>query len=603
MAERIAEEKINEIRQSVDIVDVVGDHVSLTKQGRNYFGLCPFHGENTPSFSVSPDKQIYHCFGCHAGGDIFSFLMDLEGYSFQEAALKLAEKGNVKLDIDSALMNQSKTVSPDIQQMIEAHELLRKFYHHLLINTKDGQPALEYLLNRGFTMESIVKFQIGYSLNSWDFVSKFLLKRKYKPEIMERAGLIIKREKDDSHFDRFRHRIMFPIMNRKGNTIAFSGRSLGDDEPKYLNSPETVIFNKSKTLYNFQLARASIKKLQKAVLFEGFADVIASDRAGVENGVATMGTSLTEEHVSLLRKNAQSITICYDSDKAGIEAANRALEMLTDAGCQVRVALMPEGLDPDDYIRQFGEEKFRNEVIESSLTFMGFKLSYLRRGKRLNDEGDRLLYIEEVLKEISNLTKAVERDHYLRQLSAEFSLSLEALKEQQKQLYYAKKKQLPNQKRNVQQQHMMSLQRSSELKPAFHTAERRLLAHMITNGDIAFKVQELLQGSTFHIDEHQAIFTYLLGFYESGHTSDVSAFIHFINDDGLRRIVAEIEMMPVNNEISDKELSDYIKQVLNQPKMIMIKEKMLEEKEAERQKDYAKAALIAMEIIQLRKSL
>ncbi|MEK3853113.1 DNA primase [Cytobacillus sp. FSL H8-0458] len=602
MAERIAEEKVNEIRQAVDIVDVIGDYIQLNKQGRNYFGLCPFHGENTPSFSVSPEKQIYHCFGCGAGGNAFSFLMDLEGYSFQEAALKLAEKGNVKLEIDAA---SAKSMPVDIQQMMEAHELLRKFYHHLLVNTKDGQHALEYLLNRGFTMESIEKFQIGYSLKSWDFVFKFLTKRKFPEGVMERAGLIIKREKDGNYFDRFRDRIMFPIFDRSGNTIAFSGRSLGADEPKYLNSPETAIFNKSKTLYNFHLARPQIKKLQRAVLFEGFADVIAADRAGVGNGVGTMGTALTEEHVASLRRNVQSITICYDSDNAGIEAAYRAANLLMEAGCQIRVALMPDGYDPDDYIKEYGEEKFRHDVIESSITFMAFKLLYLRRGKRLQNEGDRLLYIEEVLKEISRLDKAVERDHYLRQLANEFSLSLEALKEQQKQVYYTEKRKSSQKGTGAfePQKRLQTPKRADSLKPAYHTAERRLIAHMLRNSDVAFKVQDMLQGNTFNIDEHQAIITYLLGFYEKGHTPDPSAFINFINDEKLKRIVVDIEMMSINDEISEQELSDYLKQVLNYQKMLKIKEKLNEEKEAERQKDYAKAALIAMEILHLRKSL
>ncbi|KML37903.1 DNA primase [Cytobacillus firmus] len=604
MAERIAEEKVNEIRQAVDIVDVIGDYIQLNKQGRNYFGLCPFHGENTPSFSVSPEKQIYHCFGCGAGGNAFSFIMDLEGYSFQEAALKLAEKGNIKLEIDASAAS-AKSMPLDVQQMMEAHELLRKFYHHLLVNTKDGQHALEYLLNRGFTMESIEKFQIGYSLKSWDFVFKFLTKRKFPEGVMERAGLIIKREKDGNYFDRFRDRIMFPIFDRSGNTIAFSGRSLGADEPKYLNSPETAIFNKSKTLYNFHLARPQIKKLQRAVLFEGFADVIAADRAGVGNGVGTMGTALTEEHVASLRRNVQSITICYDSDNAGIEAAYRAANLLTEAGCQIRVALMPDGYDPDDYIKEHGEEKFRHDVIESSITFMAFKLLYLRRGKRLQNEGDRLLYIEEVLKEISRLDKAVERDHYLRQMANEFSLSLEALKEQQKQVYYTEKRKSSQKGKGAfePQKRLQTPKRADSLKPAFHTAERRLIAHMLRSSDIAFKVQDMLQGNTFNIDEHQAIITYLLGFYEKGHTPDPSAFINFINDEKLKRIVVDIEMMSINDEISEQELSDYLKQVLNYQKMLKIKEKLNEEKEAERQKDYAKAALIAMEILHLRKSL
>lgn len=602
MAERIAEEKVNEIRQAVDIVDVISDYVQLKKQGRNYFGLCPFHGESTPSFSVSPDKQIFHCFGCGAGGNAFSFLMDLEGYSFQEAAIKLADKGNIKLDIDASSVSVRKSVPPDIEQMLEAHELLRKFYHHLLVNTKDGQHALEYLLGRGFTMESIEKFQIGYSLNSWDFVLNFLTKRKFPLPVIEKAGLIIKREKDGKYFDRFRDRIMFPIFDRGGQTIAFSGRSLGADEPKYLNSPETAIFNKSKILYNFHLARPQMKKLQQATLFEGFADVIAADRASVENGVATMGTSLTEDHVSVLKRNVQSITICYDSDHAGIEAAWRAGNMLSEAEMHVRIALMPDGMDPDDYIGQFGEEKFRKEVIDASVTLMTFKLQYYKRGKRLHDEGDRIRYIEEVLAEISKLDNAVERDHYLRHLANEFTLSLEALKEQLKQKSFAEKRNTSRENKVAKIQ-LQPIAKANQLKPAYYTAERRLIAHMLRNSDIAFKVQERLQGNAFNIDEHQAIITYLLGYYENGHSPDPSAFIDFIQDEKLKRVVANIEMMLINEELSEQELMDYMKQVFNYQKMLKIKEKMIEEKEAERQGDFVKAAQIAMEIIQLRKSL
>ncbi len=386
MAELIAEEKINQIRQSVDIVDVIGEYIQLKKQGRNYFGLCPFHGENSPSFSVSPDKQIFHCFGCGAGGNVFSFLMEKDGLTFVEAAAKLAAKAKIDLDIQTN--TQAKSVPKEFQQMLEAHDLLRKFYHHLLVNTKDGQDALEYLLGRGFTKESIEKFQIGYSLPSWDYTVKLLTKKGFSMELLEQSGLIVKRERDGATFDRFRNRIMFPILDRNGNTIAFSGRSLGGEDPKYLNSPETAIFNKSKTLYNYHLARSQIRKHQHAVLFEGFADVIAADRSGVVNGVATMGTSLTDDHIDMLRRNSQTVTICYDSDNAGIEAAFRAGTMLANAGSNVLVSLMPDGLDPDDYIKKYGEEKFSKDVIGASITFMAFKLLYFRRGKNLQHEGE-----------------------------------------------------------------------------------------------------------------------------------------------------------------------------------------------------------------------
>ncbi|KIY22700.1 DNA primase [Mesobacillus subterraneus] len=596
MAERIAEEKLNEIRQAVEIVDVIGEYVQLKKQGRNYFGLCPFHGENSPSFSVSPDKQIYHCFGCGAGGNVFSFLMEIDGLSFQEAAGKLAEMANIELNLEGPAASKNPQLPEGSKQMVDAHELLRKFYHHLLVNTKEGQDALEYLLNRGFTRESIDRFQIGFALPSWDFAVTLLEKRGFLPEVMAKAGLVIQKENDETYFDRFRNRIMFPILDHQGNTIAFSGRAMGTDEPKYLNSPETQIFHKSKILYNFHLARGSIRKQQQAVLFEGFADVISANRAGVENGVASMGTSLTDDHISLLKRNVQAVTICYDSDKAGIEAAFRASNMLSKAGLAVRVAIMPDGMDPDDFIKVHGEEKFRNDIIGSSSTLMAFKLLYYRRGKNLQNEGDRLQYIEEVLKEISRLDKAVEKDLYLRQLANEFSLSLDALMQQ---LNERKQTSAP---RKQNQPKPAAYTRKTELRPAYHTAERRLIYHMMRNADVAYKVQELLAGSMMNIDEHQAIITYLFAYYEKEHDPDPSAFLNYLQDNKLKRVVADIEMMALNEEISDQELADYIKQVLNYQKMLKIKEKTAEQKQAERQNDFLRAATIATEIIQLRKT-
>lgn len=470
---RIEDDKINQIREAVDIVDLIGEYVQLKKQGRNYFGLCPFHGENSPSFSVSAEKQIFHCFGCGAGGNIFTFLMDIEGYSFLEAAKVLAERGNVPLDVEINNEQKRSSMPAGSEQMIEAHELLRKFYHHLLTHTNEGQEALEYLLNRGFTEEAIEKFQIGYALDSWDFDSKFLKKRGFPSELMEQAGLIIFREKDESHFDRFRNRVMFPIMDYQGNTIAFSGRALGDEQPKYLNSPETQIFNKSNILYNFHQARGAIRKKEQAVIFEGFADCISAVRAGVENSVATMGTALTDQHIKLLKRNTNQIIICYDSDSAGLNAANRAANMLQERGFSVKVALMPDKLDPDDYIRKYGEQSFVSQVIGDSLTYMAFKLHYLRLGKKLNNEGDRIQYIEEVLKEISRLSNAVERDHYLRQLSSEFSLSLDALEQQQRQVFLNERKKGTLPQAPIQK--TLTLQYEHKLRPAYLNAERFLI--------------------------------------------------------------------------------------------------------------------------------
>ncbi|OQM44911.1 DNA primase [Anoxybacillus sp. UARK-01] len=597
MGYRIPEEMIEEIRRSVDIVDVISDYVQLKKQGRNYFGLCPFHGEKTPSFSVSPEKQIFHCFGCGAGGNVFSFLMDIEGLSFTDAAARLAARANIDL-APLPLDHQHKrpAEASDAKKMIEAHELLKKFYHHLLINTKEGQHALDYLQERGMTREVIEQFEIGYSPHSWDFAVKFLKSRGFPLDLMEKAGLVIRKENGE-YFDRFRNRVMFPIHNHQGEAVAFSGRILGEGQPKYLNSPETSIFHKGKILYNFHQARLHIRKLQQAVLFEGFADVISAFKAGVSNAIATMGTALTDEQARILRRNVESIVICYDGDTAGVEATLRAAELLEKAGCYVRIAAVPDGLDPDEYIRTYGPERFRHNVLEASGTLMAFKMAYLRKGKNLQNESEQIRYIEEALKEIAQLSNPVELDYYLRQLADEFSLSLSAL-QQQLERY---KKTRTAASSNSRQSTAAPQLPSKKLFPAFHNAERLLLAHMLRNRDVAFTVQQTIQGD-FNIEEHRAIAAYIYAFYEEGNEPDVSALVARI-PDGLKPLVTELSMMLINENLSSQELNDYMKHVLNYPKWLNLKQKEQEKIEAERQKDFLRAARIAKEILEMKKLL
>ncbi|KOO43886.1 DNA primase [Priestia koreensis] len=599
MVNRVPDVVIDQIRNSVDIVDVIGDYVQLKKQGRNYFGLCPFHGENTPSFSVSADKQIYHCFGCGAGGNAFSFLMELEGLSFTEAVRTVAEKADIPFEYEEQLPSSS-TPKPS-NKMIEAHDLLRKFYHHLLVNTKEGQEAYDYLIGRGFTREVIDEFEIGFALDSWEFVTKFLTKRGYEPEELEKAGILVKREGKDSYLDRFRNRIMFPLADLQGKTVAFSGRILGEGQPKYLNTPETSIFSKGKILYNFHRAKKHIRKNQEVILLEGYADVIAAHKAGCFNGVATMGTALTEEQAATIKRNVENVIICYDSDGAGIEAAYKAGQVLTKVGCTVKVAVMPSGYDPDDYVNQYGTEAFRGEVLEASLTLMAFKMRYLRRGKNLQNEAERIRYIDEVVKEISLLPRAVERDHYLRQISQEFSLSLDALKQetQQNNRFEKRKKDNDHVDRNTIARPAVI---QSKLLPAYQNAERFLIAHMLKDRDVAFRVQDALQGN-FNVEEHRAIVTYLYAFYEEGHEPELSLFMQKLEDPKLSRLASQLAMIDVDEEITEQVLNDYIQQVLIYPKWLTIKEKEQEKQAAERQKDYLKAASIAMEIIQLKKLL
>ncbi|MBH0158487.1 MULTISPECIES: DNA primase [Fictibacillus] len=600
--ERIPEDLIEKVRSSNDIVDVISDYVPLKKQGRNYFGLCPFHGEKSPSFSVSPDKQIYHCFGCGAGGNVFSFLMNIEGYTFIEAVTQLGKKSDIELP-QIHQQNFSEKSSDEKRAMTEIHELLAKLYHHCLLHTKQGRPALEYLEKRGFTRESIERFQIGFAPDSWETASQFLQKRGMDLHIAEKVGLIGKRQSDGKPYDRFRNRVMFPIWDRTGAVVAFGGRVLdGKDEPKYLNSPESKIFQKGRTLYGLNLARAEMRQKQHAVIFEGYVDTIAAYRAGVTNGVATLGTSLTEDHAAILKRNVQSVTICYDSDRAGVEAAFRASEILTKQGCTVKISQMPDGMDPDDYISQFGNDSFLKDIIGASLTVMAFKIQYYRRGKNLRDEGERMIYIEEIIQEIARLPKAVERDHYLRQIASEFNLSLDALKQQQTQTFKQLQRSKDNgpKKRDNNFRIQTLLQKS--LLPRNLNAERIVLAHMLKSEEAAFLIQEKLD-SGFNVEEHNAIAAYLYAFYEEGNKPNVGLFMQRIDDDKLRKLASELAMLTISEELNEIELADYIRIISSYPLLREIQEKEKQQEDAIRRNEIKLAAQIAQEIMRMKRSL
>lgn len=484
--------------------------------------------------------------------------------------------------------------------MMEAHHWLAYYYHAILTKTHTGEEALAYLHQRGFTDETIDTFQIGYAPSEWDMAANFLAKQQFSLELLQKAGLFSKRAFDGKYFDRFRHRIMFPIRDPRGRPMAFGGRSLGDDEPKYLNSPETDIFHKGRTLFGYDIARSAIREKRQAILLEGYVDVISVQQAGLQHAVASLGTSLTEEQAYMLRRQAQTVTICYDADAAGTRAALRAADILESVDCYVKIALMPDGLDPDDYIRDYGVDRFRMDVIGTSQTVTAFKLQYYRKDKNLQDESEQMRYIDEVLPVIAGLGKAVERDHYLRQLADEFSLSLDALKKQQFQVYKRQqaKKQQHKQEQVQAQKHVMK----KSLLPAHQTAERTLLAYMLSDQQIAEKVQAALPNA-FYTDAFDAIAVHLYTFYAEGHTPDISLFMQKLPDQSLVQTVSEIAMIPLNEDVSDEEITDYINRIIDYPKWLEIDALQKEQKAAEAGEQTEEAARLANKIIEKRREL
>ncbi|SFE29218.1 DNA primase [Alteribacillus iranensis] len=606
MAEYIPKETIAEIRDAADIVEVIGEYIQLKKQGKHYMGLCPFHGEKTPSFSVSEDKQLYHCFGCGAGGNVITFVMEVEQLSFMETLKMLADKKGIAVP-DNVLPARETATDKTTSAKIEAHDLAARFYHHLLISTEQGKEAYEYIRQRGLDDDIISRFQIGFSPGQSDMLSSLLEKRGFDLGDMEEAGLIGRQESTWDVYDRFRNRVMFPIRDLRGYTVGFGGRVLGTGDPKYLNSPETSIFNKGEILYGMDIAKKSIRKQNTAVLFEGYMDVIAAYRAGVDNGVASLGTSLTKRQAQILRRNAERIIICFDGDNAGQESTEKSAEILEQEGLHVLIAMLPDNNDPDDYIRENGGERFRKEIIDTAVPIMSFKMQALKRNKNLQVEGEKLEYIEEVLKEITTLGRAVERDFYLRQLADEFSLSFEALKQEQYRLYkesrrfYQEKRNNRPSSQNTRKLTSVSYM-NQRLLPAFQNAERMLLAHMMQDRDVCLEVQEKL-GGDFNVEQHIAIAAYLYSYYAEGHSADPGAFIPYLQDNDLIKTASEIAMLDISQHLSENELVDYIRQIKNYPKWVEIEQKEQKMKEAEKRSDMTLAVKLASEIVDMKRAL
>lgn len=600
LSNQIPEEVIEEVRKANDIVDVIGEYVQLTKQGRNYFGLCPFHGEKTPSFSVTQEKQIFHCFGCGKGGNVVTFLMEMESFSFYESLEFLAKRTGISLPESSGQKRFSH--SEENQSMLDAYEWLTKLYHHLLRFTKDGKAGYSYFKDRHINDETIEAFQLGFAPNAKDFIVEFLEKKGFNKQLLVKAGLVSLQE-DNTVIDRFRGRIIFPIRNHLGKTVAFGARSINDQGPKYLNSSESELFHKGKLLYNFDLAKRYIRKENEAILFEGYMDVISAYQAGVKNVVATMGTAITEHQAKLLKRYVNEVVICYDGDAAGQEASYKAANLLRNAGCEVKVSYLKEGDDPDSFIKEHGGEAFRNQVIRASDTYITFYMRYIKKDYNLSLEAEKLNYIQKVLMELSMVESSIEREYYLQELSKEFEMPIEALREELEGISVKSANKQHKSVENSNTKKTGNYEVRRKLLPAFHNAERRVIYHMLLNEWVAERVQSEI-GANFRVDDHKIIVTHLYGFYEAGNAPDVSKFIENITDEHLKQLITEIVMLPEMEEVIDKALQDYIhiikEQTDEQSTISELKERL---KVAEQESDPLKAAQIGQQILEIRRKL
>lgn len=425
---RYSDEVINDVRQSNDIVDVISQYVHLKRSGRNFFGLCPFHNEKSPSFSVSPDKQIFHCFGCGVGGNVFSFITQIEGINFVEAVQMLAERANIQLP---TLQDNGDSQREELKAKVyKVNEFTAEFYHQNLYKPQ-AKIAQEYVKKRQLSNETLKSFKIGFS-GKFDELYQELKKQGFgEREILE-SGLVNKNERGQ-YIDRYRNRLMFPICDARGKVIAFGGRVLDDSKPKYINSPENVVYSKGRNLFGLNVAKKG--DLKRILIVEGYMDVISLHQRGITNVVAPLGTALTEQQGWLLRKNSEQIILSFDSDEAGLKAKLRALDILQNMGCDLRILQMEGAKDPDEYIIKYGNARFNN-LVDKALSIIEFKVKILKKDLNLENTNDKIKFLNEIAKLISNVNNTIEREVYIEKIAKEYDISKEAIYAEVNKLTY-----------------------------------------------------------------------------------------------------------------------------------------------------------------------
>ncbi|NIO49857.1 MAG: DNA primase [Candidatus Aminicenantes bacterium] len=492
-------EIVDQIRQTASIVDIASQYTTLKRRGNKHVGLCPFHSEKDPSFTVDNEKQLYHCFGCGAGGDIFTLVMERENLSFPEALKYLAEKYNIPLP-------KKREFSPQLQKLEEKlfkiNENTLAFFKKNLFATKEGEKALEYLKKRDISEEIIQKLKIGYAMNSWDSLLSFFKEKKIPPKLLEQAGLVLYNQKKDSYYDRFRGRIIFPIFSLTGKVVAFGGRTIFNAEPKYLNSPDTPVYSKGKILYGLNFSKESIRETGEVIIVEGYTDFVSLYQAGITNIAASLGTSLTSQQVSLPLRFAPRMIVSYDGDAAGRKAACRAISLCFEKGVQVKVLTLPPGIDPDNLIKKSGLNEFKN-LIEKSTPGLKFLLDSLQEEWRKDIPEEKTKIVRNAVDEIGKMPDPIIRSEYLKQASEYLSVDEEDLR------------------RIIQRK--SSEEKNEDEEETFLPAEKRLLQILLEDKLIAPYVLGEMKQEYFQDLKSEPIFAALAQCFKSGKEPDFNA--------------------------------------------------------------------------------
>jgi DNA primase len=504
---RIPEAKIEEIRSAADIVEVISGYVQLRKRGKNFLGLCPFHSEKTPSFTVSEEKQIFHCFGCHTGGNVFKFLMEYEKISFVEAVQELAEELGIPLEYDQQESEERQT---EQEILYDINTETARYFSNNLLNTEEGETALNYFQNRKIKPATMRAFGLGYAFNGWDNLIRFLQDKKIDIERALQLGLIGK-SGEGRLYDKFSSRIIFPIFSPNGRVVAFAGRILDNREgaAKYLNSPESLIYTKGRILYGLSHAKDEIRRMDKAILVEGYMDLISLYQNGIKNVVAVSGTALTEEQVQLLSRYTKNVVLLFDSDTAGIKAAMRSIELLLKRDFEIKIVSLPEGEDPDSYVNNYGKEKF-DELIKTAKNFLEYQSEYFESQGMFGDPVRTAEAIRELVKPLALISDDLKSTLLIKNIAKKFNLREKLLEGELDKVKSGLKRQkaveTDRQQKKVTEKEKLILSAGKELSFEAINLEKELVKLLLEgNRDIIEFILRHIKPDDFRIEIHREL--------------------------------------------------------------------------------------------------
>ncbi|MGD9552136.1 MAG: DNA primase [Candidatus Caldatribacteriota bacterium] len=565
---RYSEEILDEIRNRLDIVELISEYVSLKPSGKGYKGLCPFHQEKTPSFMVDSGRQIFHCFGCGEGGNIFTFIMKMEKVKFPEAVKILADKAGIALP---TFENQNIKSSPDRELIFRLNEEAADYYHRNLFSAQ-GKIARQYLLKRNFTEEVIKKFQLGYALPGYEHLMPILLAKKIPLSDLFKAGLVVKSSKSGKTMDYFRNRIIFPIFNLQGNIIAFGGRVLDDKLPKYINSPETAVYSKAKHLYGLFQAKKSIRQKNQVIIVEGYTDVLMAHQYGFENVVASLGTALTSQQIDLVKRYADEVLVAFDSDTAGKSATLRSLNMIKKAVRKVRIISLPLDSDPADVLLKEGKNYFSN-LVERALPLIDYKLKVLTEQYNASTSAGKISIIRELFPDLSSVTSEVELQTEVKKIAEKLDLAEESILNDL------------NRYKKGNRVLLTSILTDTSSESTHINAEKILIGSMLQKRDNIEKIFSELQVEDFSIQEHREIVSIIMDLFKGGEKVSLQKVMDELEDPKMISLLSKIimqDLVSLDTMVINRSIKA-IKKYKLQQELAKIKNKIREEERVKKE--------------------